>query len=110
RERVRAAEEMLPGAIGADRVERLTVLREVDPLDEYSHHPALVGVDDELLVAHGQPALEPAGSMEDEVHAGEDRRLERRRRLVCGLGIGDLRGAQAAARPERDAQATGEGR
>ena len=69
-----------PGSLVADRVERLAVLGQVDALDEDGHHPALVGVEDELLVADGQPALEPAGRVEHEVDAAEDGRLERRRR------------------------------
>ena len=69
-----------PGSFAADRVERLAVLGQVDALDEDGHHPALVGVEDELLVADGQPALEPAGGVEHEVDAAEDGRLERRRR------------------------------
>ena len=100
------AEVMLAGRVGQDRVERLAVLRHVHAVDEHGHHSALVGVEDELLVADGEPALEPAGRVEDEVDAGEDRRLERRGRLVGGLGVGDLRGAQRTARAERHAQPT----
>ena len=74
------------------------------PLTKTAGHPALVGVEDELLVADGEPALEPAGGVEHEVDAGEDRRLEGRGRLVGGLGVGDLRGAQVAAGAERDAE------
>jgi DNA-binding NtrC family response regulator len=48
------------GLVRADRVEGLAVLRHVDAAREDLHHPALVGVEDELLVPHGQPALEPA--------------------------------------------------
>ena len=36
------------------------------------HHAAVVQVHDELLVAHGEPALEPAGGVEDEIRAGQD--------------------------------------
>ena len=78
-ERVGGAEEVLARAVLEDRVERLAVLGHVDALDEHRGHPALVGVEDELLVADGEPALEPAGGVEDEVDAGEDRRAERRR-------------------------------
>ena len=97
-----------PGPFDADRIERLAVLGQVDALDEDGHHPALVGVEDELLVADGEAALEPAGRVEDEVDAGEDRRLEGRGALVGGLRVGDLRGAQVAAGAERDAEPAGQ--
>ena len=107
-QRVGRAEEVLARAVLDDRVDRLAVLGHVDALDEDRRHPALVGVEDELLVADRQPALEPAGRVEDEVDAGEDRRAERGRRLVGGLGVGDLRGAEVAAGPERHAESPGE--
>ena len=105
---VAVAEEMEARAVLADRVEGLAVLGQVDPVDEDRGHPALVVVEDELLVADGEAALEPAGRVEDEVHAGEDRRLERGRRFVGGLRIGDLRGAQVAAGAERHAEPAGQ--
>ena len=97
-----------PGSLVTDRVDGLAVLGQVDAVDEDRGHPALVGIEDELLVADGEPALEPAGGMQDEVDAAEDRRVERRRRLVGGLRVGDLRGAQVAAGAERDAEPAGQ--
>ena len=87
------------------------------PFDEDGHHPALVGVEDELLVADGEPALEPAGGVEDEVDAGEDGRLERggatRRRpahrrssrRTASRRSGTGRRAGGPARPSRTARA-----
>ena len=94
--------------VGQDRVERLAVVGQVEAGGEDRHHPALVRVHDEFLVADGQPALQPAGGVEDEVDAGQDGRLERGGGLVGGLGIGDLRGAQRAAGAERDAEPAGQ--
>src|SRR5919198_156660 len=104
RERVRGAEEVLTGPVLADGVEALPVLGQVDPTDEGRHHSALVGVEDELLVAAGEPALEPARGVEHEVDPGEDRRDERRGALVRCLSVGNLRCAQRAAAPERDTE------
>src|SRR5690242_17702618 len=58
-------------------------------------------VDDELLVAADQAALQPAGRVHDEVGAGQERRQQRHQRLVRRLGVGRLRGVQPAAGPER---------
>ena len=54
-------------------------------------------VDDELLVAGHEPALQPAGRVHDEVRPGEERRQERHQRLVRGLGVDGLRRVEAAA-------------
>ena len=71
------------------------------PLTSTCIIPHWSAVEDELLVADGEPALEPAGGVQDEVDPGEDRRLRGRRGLVGGLGVGDLRGAQSEP-PERN--------
>src|SRR5690242_10942475 len=91
RQRVGRPQVVLARGIREHRVERLAVLAHVDALHEDRRHPALVVVEDELLVADGQPALEPARRVKDEVDAGEDRWTERRRALVRGLGVRDLR-------------------
>ena len=101
-------EIVLARVVGQDRVEGLAVLGQVDALHEDRGHPALVGVEDELLVADGEPPLEPAGGVEHEVDAGQDRRAERGGRFVGGLGVGDLRGAQVSAGPERHTEPAGE--
>ena len=58
-------------------------------------------VDDELLVAADQAALQPAGRVHDEVGAGQERRQQRHQRLVRGLRVGRLRRVQPAAGAER---------
>ncbi len=98
----------MPWLVRQERVERLAVLGQVDPLAERVPHAELVGVEDELLVAHREPALEPAGGVEHEVRAGEHRRLHRVRRLVRRLRVGDLRRGQRSAGAERHAEPPGE--
>jgi hypothetical protein len=105
---VLVAEEMLPGLVGEHGVDRLPVRRQVDAPRERVPHAELVGVEDELLVAHRQAALEPACGMQHEIHAAEQRRLHRVRGLVGCLRIGDLRRGQRAARAERYAEPAGE--
>ena len=51
-----------------------------------------------------QAALEPAGGVHHPVGAGQERRQQRHQRLVAGLRVGDLRGGQAAAGAERQAE------
>ena len=68
---VGAAEVVGARLVGQDRVERLAVLGQVDALRTRLHHPALVGVEDELLVADRQPAFEPARGVEHEVDPGQ---------------------------------------
>ena len=63
-------------------------------------HARLVDIHHELLVAHGEAALEPAGRVQHEVHAGEHRRQHGLGRFIGGLRIGDLGGAEAAAGAE----------
>jgi hypothetical protein len=48
-------------------------------------------VDDELLIAADQAALQPAGRVHDEVRAREERGQQRHQRLVGGLRVGHLR-------------------
>ena len=94
------AEEVRAGLVREEGVERLPVLREVHALAERVPHAELIGVEDELLVAHREPALEPAGGVENEVRAAEDGRLHRVRRLVCRLCVRDLRRGERPARAE----------
>ena len=61
-------------------------------------------VDDELLVAGDEPALEPAGRVHDEVGARQERRQERHQRLVRGLGVDGLRRVERAAAAPRQAE------
>ena len=111
----------MPGLVGPDGVERLAVLGHVDAVDEDAHHPALVGVEDELLVADGQPALEPAGGVEHEVDARRarsagawrrSRRRPARRRSssrTASRPSGTARRGGAPARPSRRARAPAPG-
>ena len=95
--RVSAAEEVLPGTHLADRIHGLAILGQVDPREQRVHHAGLVGVHDELLVAHGQATLEPAGGMEHEVHARQTRGQQSVGGFERGLSVGNLGGAQTAA-------------
>ena len=90
---VGAAEEVLAGADLADGVHGLAVFREIDAVEEYLNHGRLVGVHDELFVAHDEAALEPAGGVEHEIDAGEHGSLEGVGGFVGGLGVGGLGGA-----------------
>src|SRR4051812_20746073 len=63
RERVWRAKEMLARAAAEHRVERVAVVGDIDALDVGLGHRRLVLVEHELLVADGEPALEPAGGM-----------------------------------------------
>src|SRR5439155_17171890 len=108
-ERVGRTEEVLAWAAVEHRLERQPVLGEVDAADERRCHRGLVGVEDELLVADRQPALEPAGGVEIEVHASLHRCHEADRALVRGLVVGDLRGREVDATSEGDAETPGEG-
>ena len=69
--RVGAAEEVLAGPDLAHRIERLAVRRQIDAREQRVHHAGLVRVHHELLVAHGETALEPACGVQHEIDAGE---------------------------------------
>ena len=75
----------------AQRIKRLPARRQVHSLRQRLHHRELVRIHDELLVAGNEAALQPARRVGDEVDPGEQRRQQRVRALVGGLGIGDLR-------------------
>src|SRR5207302_611854 len=102
--RVGAAEEVLARTDLADGVERLAVLGQIHSREQRMHHARLIGVHHELLVAHGQTALEPPGGMQHEVDTRETGGSQRVGRLVGRLGIRDLGRAQCAARAERNAE------
>jgi len=53
-----------------------------------AHHLQQLHVDDELLEAGDEPALEPAGAVHHPVDAGEEGRHQGHQRLVPGLRIG----------------------
>ena len=103
-ERMRCAKEMLARPDLPERVERKRIV-----VDRKAAHPdmqrgAEIGVHHELLVAHREAALEPAGGMQDEIRAALDRRQHRHRAFLHRLPVGNLRRgeragtAQAAAR------------
>ena len=92
-ERVGSTQEVLPGSVVADGVDGLAVLRQIESLDERGHHPALVLVHDELLVADRQPALLPSGGVQHEVGARRARSaamLQRSRRRPARRGSSTL--------------------
>ena len=71
---VRATQKVLARANFADGIHRLAVLTQIHAREQRVHHPRLVGVHDELLVAHGEAALEPSSRVQHEVHARKARR------------------------------------
>ena len=95
------SEEVVARLVLEDRVDRLTVLAEVDALHERRHTPELIAVEHELLVADRQPTLQPAGGMEHEVDATHHGRQQRGHRLVRSLGVGQLGAAQSEP-PDRN--------
>jgi hypothetical protein len=83
---------------------RLAVLAQVDASGQHMHHAELVAIHHEFLIGRGQPAFHPARRVEHEIRAGMKGWNERLRAFIGRLGVGDLRGAQAAASPKRQAQ------
>src|SRR3546814_16334221 len=80
-----------------------SVVVEGQPVHEDMHHAEMVAVDDEFLVAHDQPAFEPARRVQDEIGAAEEGGHQRIRALLRGLGVGGLGGGERAAAPARSA-------
>src|SRR6202000_1006002 len=64
-----AAKEMAAWANFADGVQGLAVLGQINTLGEGLHHAELIGIHDELLVAGGETAFEPARAMQHEIGA-----------------------------------------
>ena len=106
-QRVLRREEVLARSELVEAVERELVVVERHTLEPAVQGAAEVGVHHELLVAHHQPALQPARRVEHEVRAAQDRRHHRHRRLRHRLAVGDLRRvkapAQRSGRPTRRA-------
>ena len=101
-ERVRRAEEVPAGADLLVGAERERVLVDLERLELVLQHPQDLDVDDVLLVARHEAALEPAGGVHHEVRAGEEGRQHRHQRLVGRLGVGRLaRREPAAASPRQ---------
>src|SRR5580693_9761359 len=105
---VLCAEEVAAVADLLVRAEGQRCLVDLQRREFHPQHAQQLDVDDELLVARDQPALEPAGRVHDPVRAGEKRRQQRHQRLVRRLGVACLAGVQAAAGPERQAEVAGE--
>ena len=103
-----AAQEMPAGFDLAEGIERLGIRGHVDAARHHVHHAELVEIHDEFLVGRGEAALHPAGRVEDEIGAGEQRRQQRLRALVGGLGVGQLGRAERAAGAEGQAHAARE--
>ena len=108
-QRVRRAQEVLPGTAVEHRLEGVAVVGRVDAVQVRPGHRRLVLVEHELLVADGQTTLQPAGGVEVEVHAGLEGGQEADRALVGGLVVGHLGGREVAAAPERHAEPAGQG-
>ena len=66
-----------------------------------------VKVEDELLIADHQAALEPTRGLENKVGAGLKPNQHRVAGLLRRLGIEDLRGGQVTTGPQRKIQPTG---
>ena len=104
----RAAEEVRAGPHLPDGVHRLCVLREIHPLEQARHLAAEIGVEDRLLVARDEPALEPPGGVVDEVRAGQHRHQQRPRAFLPRLPVRQLRrrerahGVQGHPEPARE--------
>jgi hypothetical protein len=81
--------------------ERQRLLVDLQRRELGMHHLQQLDVDDVLLEARDQAALEPAGRVHHPVGPGQEGRHQRHQRLVARLGVGDLRGGERAAGPER---------
>jgi hypothetical protein len=78
---------------------------DLDRLQVFGHHLQHLGVDDQLLEAGCEPALQPAGRVVHQVGPAHHGTPQRHRALVRGLGIDGVRG-RGVRRPERQAVAT----
>src|SRR5215217_1030330 len=105
-ERVGGTEEVAALADLLVRAERQARLVDLQRRELVPQHPQQLDVDDELLVARHEAALEPAGRVHDEVGAGQERRQQRHQRLVGALRVGRLARGQAAAAAERQPEVT----
>ena len=105
---MRAAEEVFAGADLADRIDRLTVLGEINAREQRVHHARLVYVEDEFLVAHREAAFEPAGRVQHEIHAAKAGWQQGVGGFRCRLRVRDLGAAEPAAGAERHAQTSRE--
>ena len=83
------------------RAERQRRLVDLQRGELHPQHPQQFDVDDELLVAAHQAALQPPGGVHDEVGAREERGQQRHQRLVGCLRVRGLAGVQPAAGTER---------
>ena len=92
-----AAEEMRTRPDLADGVQRLAFLGKIDGLGQELERLAEIGIQDHLLIAGGEPALQPADAMGDVVHPGEKARLQGEGAFIGGLGVGDLGSGDGAA-------------
>ena len=81
---------MPAGAHLADRIHRLAVLRHIHALGHLLQRPKLIRIHHEFLERRHKAAFQPAAGMQHEVHAAQERRVERVRRLVRRLRIGKL--------------------
>jgi hypothetical protein len=105
-QRVRGAQEVLARPDLAKGIERKSVLIERKARADDVQEAALVKVHDELLVRHDETAFEPAGRMQHEVRAGEERRPERVGAFGRRLGVRELRSAQVSSAAQRHAEAS----
>ena len=107
-ERVGGTEEILAGRGFAIGIGGELIVVDTEPARHAQHHAAMVQVHDELLIADGQPAFEPAGGMEDEVRPGQDTGHHAGGGFLHGLAVRHLRRGQVAAAAQRQAEPAAE--
>src|SRR5665213_2805957 len=96
-ERVDGAEEVPAGADLLMRAEGETRLVDLERREHVAQLAQELDVDDELLVAGDQAALEPARRVHHEVGAREEGRQQGHQRLISRLRVDRLAGVERAA-------------
>ena len=88
-----APKKMTAGSYVGQRIHRLSVNRVIDPGQKHLNHPGLVRIQNELLVTHGEPALEPAGGVQHEIDSRQHGALQGVGGFIGCLGIREFRSA-----------------
>ncbi|KAB2860643.1 MAG: hypothetical protein F9K43_22520, partial [Bauldia sp.] len=104
--RVRRAEVVPAGADVAHGLEREGAFVDHQGIEELRHHLQQIDVENRLFEGGNQPALHPAGRVQDEIAAAHDRAPQREDALIgrlCvdrvgGAGVGGAVGERIAAR------------
>jgi hypothetical protein len=105
---VRGTQEMPAVTDLLVRAEGQRLLVDLQRRELHPQHLQQLDVDDELLIAADQAALQPAGRVHDEVGTGQEGGQQRHQRLVGGLRVGGLRRVQPAAGAERQTVVPGQ--